>query len=353
MMLVDKKLVIVYGSQTGNAQDLAERIWRQAKHFNLQGVTLSSANNVDLNRLLDEKTLLVCVCSTTGQGDVPDNMMTFWRALMRKQLNSPTFLSSLLFSVIGLGDSSYDKYNFVAKKIYRRLLQLGATSVVDLCLCDEQNSHGVEGTYSTWSQNFWSLFGLDQKQYKYNASLSKYKIISSSKEQREESLENDVANETRPYYARLVGNTRVTAQDHFQDTRLIEIDCSNTTLLKYDAGDVLGIRPSNLEHNVNKFMEVFEHLKLDLNQSISIDSNFPDEINAEIETRLVKTVGDLIRSYLDINSVPRMSFFEIFAHLADDELESEKLMEFLQGENVEDLYNYCYRPRRSILEGEY
>jgi len=66
---------------------------------------------------------------------------------------------------------------------------------------------------------------------------------------------------------------------------------------------------------------------------------------------LIKTVGDLVENYLDINSVPRMSFFEQLSQLADDELEREKLIEFMTtADGLEDLYTYCYRPRRTILE---
>ena len=36
--------------------------------------------------------------------------------------------------VLGLGDSSYKKYNFVAKKLFKRLLQLGASALVPLAL---------------------------------------------------------------------------------------------------------------------------------------------------------------------------------------------------------------------------
>lgn len=46
-----------------------------------------------------------------------------------------------------------------------------------------------------------------------------------------------------------------------------------------------------------------------------------------------------------------MSFFELFAQLADDELEKEKLTEFIAtSDGLEDLLTYCYRPRRTILE---
>ncbi len=72
-MSYQRKLVILYGSQTGNSQDLAERIWRRAKSFQLD-TKLSSFDKCNLNMLIESRVNLICVCSTTGQGDVPDNM---------------------------------------------------------------------------------------------------------------------------------------------------------------------------------------------------------------------------------------------------------------------------------------
>ena len=40
------------------------------------------------------------------------------------------------------------------------------------------------------------------------------------------------------------------------------------------------------------------------------------------------SVGELVRGYLDIGSIPRRSFFEMLSHFAEDELEREKLQEF-------------------------
>jgi sulfite reductase alpha subunit-like flavoprotein len=38
-----------------------------------------------------------------------------------------------------LGDSSYQKFNFAAKKLHKRLLQLGATALINPGLGDEQH----------------------------------------------------------------------------------------------------------------------------------------------------------------------------------------------------------------------
>merc|ERR1711973_344408 len=57
-----------------------------------------------------------------------------------------------------------------------------------------------------------------------------------------------------------------------------------------------------------------------------------------------------VTSYLDIQSIPRRWFFELLSHFSTDELEKEKCLEFNTAEGQQDLYEYCNRPRRHILE---
>jgi len=45
-----------------------------------------------------------------AQGDPPENMKRFWRFMLRKGLSADS-LSAVQFSVFGLGDSNYPKYN--------------------------------------------------------------------------------------------------------------------------------------------------------------------------------------------------------------------------------------------------
>ena len=130
----EKTLIILFGSQTGTSQDLAERIWKKAKSNNLSAI-ISSFDKFNLENL-NEETFLLCVCSTTSDGVEPDNMQKFWKVAMRKSFPKD-FMSLVKFAVVGLGDSSYEKFNFTAKKLHKRLLQLGAIPLLDVCLCDE------------------------------------------------------------------------------------------------------------------------------------------------------------------------------------------------------------------------
>lgn len=51
-----------------------------------------------------------------------------------------------------------------------------------------------------------------------------------------------------------------------------------------------------------------------------------------------------------VKAVPRRYIFELLAHFTNSELEREKLIEFSSPKGQEDLYTYCNRPRRTILE---
>ena len=62
--------------------------------------------------------------------------------------------------MVGLGDSSSEKYNFVAKKLHRRLEQLGGKSVVDLGLGDDQHFSGYDGGLDAWLEKLYvKVFG--------------------------------------------------------------------------------------------------------------------------------------------------------------------------------------------------
>lgn len=86
------KITVLYGSETGNAQDVAERIWREAKYYHFHA-SVQPLNDYSIVELIYEQ-FVVFVCSTTGQGEEPDNMKTFWKFLLRKNL-PPDSLSNV------------------------------------------------------------------------------------------------------------------------------------------------------------------------------------------------------------------------------------------------------------------
>jgi sulfite reductase alpha subunit-like flavoprotein len=75
-------LLVLYGSQTGTAQDVAERVARDAQRrrwpVRLMPMDRLGRNGgfLDGMRALDDASVaaVVFICATTGQGQEPDNM---------------------------------------------------------------------------------------------------------------------------------------------------------------------------------------------------------------------------------------------------------------------------------------
>lgn len=103
---------------------------------------------------LPRERYVVFVVSTMGQGDPPDSMKDFWTYLTRKSLGA-RWLEGLFYAVFGLGDSTYGKYNYPAKKLDRRLFNLGAERITEKGLGDDQHSSGYEGALDPWLLILW------------------------------------------------------------------------------------------------------------------------------------------------------------------------------------------------------
>lgn len=146
-------LAVLYGSQTGTAQDVAEALARQALRRGF-AATVSSLDAFDISAL-PKTSLALFVVSTTGEGEAPDNMKSFWRFLLRRNLPADS-LSSMRMAILGLGDSGYTKFNAAARRLRARLLQLGATEVASIGLGDDRSERGVEGDVDAWSKSLWA-----------------------------------------------------------------------------------------------------------------------------------------------------------------------------------------------------
>ncbi|XP_044776264.1 NADPH-dependent diflavin oxidoreductase 1 isoform X4 [Neomonachus schauinslandi] len=350
-------LLVLFGSQTGTAQDVSERLGREARRRRLD-CRVQALDSYSVVNLINEP-LVIFVCATTGQGDPPDNMKNFWRFIFRKNL-PPTSLCQMDFAVLGLGDSSYAKFNFVAKKLHRRLLQLGGRALLPVCLGDDQHELGPDAAVDPWLHDLWGkVLGLYPvpldlgtipagvplpSKFTLHFLLAAPRVCSEG--QRVAGTDpQGPPSEQQPFLAPMVTNQRVTGPSHFQDVRLMEFDITGSGL-SFAAGDVVLIQPENTASHTQRFCQV---LGLDPDQTFTL---LPREPGVPCPARLPQpcSVRHLVSCYLDIASVPRRSFFELLACLSPHELEREKLLHFSSPQGQEELYSYCSRPRRTILE---
>eukprot|EP00960_Hanusia_phi_P018409 542789-Hanusia_phi.AAC.4 len=139
-MAQGRRLVVLYGSQTGTAEEIAFQVSCRLASAGAQP-TCASLISCSLEQL-EQTTTALFVVSTTGDGEPPLTMRRFWMTLRRRDL-SKSCLSQLRYAVYGCGDSSYPKFNAVARRLDVRLEALGAKRLCDIVLGDEQSQLGV------------------------------------------------------------------------------------------------------------------------------------------------------------------------------------------------------------------
>ncbi|KAK0745081.1 hypothetical protein B0T21DRAFT_381147 [Apiosordaria backusii] len=145
-------MAILYGSETGNAEEIAIELEDMARRLHYQ-TKMDEMDSFKLSDLL-KVSLVIFVTSTTGQGDMPTNTLNFWKNLRREKLNNSNCLGSVKFAIFGLGDSGYRKFNWAARKLQVRLLQLGASEFFRAAEADERHDNGIESIYLPWKAEF-------------------------------------------------------------------------------------------------------------------------------------------------------------------------------------------------------
>ncbi|MBT3356920.1 MAG: hypothetical protein HN401_00980 [Euryarchaeota archaeon] len=127
----DRSMIILFGSQSGNSEDLASKFAKKAGDYGLSA-EVTDMDDFDFTSLSDKKRVLI-ICSTWGEGEMPDNAEELWQTSLKAADGS---LSGVYFSVLSLGDSSYEFYCQSGKDWDSQFEKLGATRLVERVDCD-------------------------------------------------------------------------------------------------------------------------------------------------------------------------------------------------------------------------
>lgn len=143
-------VLVVHASQTGFAQQLAERSAESLRSSGL-AVKLRAIGEVD-NAMLATTSRVLFVASTTGEGDPPDQALAFVRDVMGK----PAALGHLRYAVLALGDREYEHFCGFGHRLDNWLRQHSAQSLFDIVEVDNAD----ESVLRHWQHHLGQLSGV-------------------------------------------------------------------------------------------------------------------------------------------------------------------------------------------------
>ncbi|MEM9604342.1 MAG: sulfite reductase subunit alpha [Pseudomonadota bacterium] len=303
-------LDIVFGSQTGNAEQLAESAAELASQSGFSPA-LRCLDDLDMAALASVRRCLVVV-STYGEGEMPDNAELFWESL---SATTAPRLEQMHYAVLALGDTSYDDFCEAGKLIDTRFEQLGATRVAARIDCDVD----FEDPANDWLE----------------AVLPKVRDTVADDELADTASETPTPTERKkptwtrknPYTAQTLENHLLSGADSAKEIRHFSFSLGDSGI-EYDAGDALCVMPRNCPALVELLLQ---------------------RVNAtgeEVVAGYDQPLAQVLQQQLEIVTPPKTLLQWLHDLGADDELsrvvsngDKEALETFLWGRDTLDLLN--------------
>lgn len=227
-------VTILYGSQTGNGRGVAKALAEKAQS---QGYVVNLASMGEYNvRQLKQEAVLLLVVSTHGEGEAPDDAIELHKFLASKRAPK---LDNLHYSVLALGDSSYEFFCQTGKDFDARLAALGAKSLLPLIECDVD----YEAAAGQWHADV-----LEAVKPLIETSSASVVSIGTAK-----AIGESEFTKQNPYSAEVLVSQKITGRGSDRDVRHVEIDLGDSGLT-YQAGDALGVWFSNNEALVEEIL---------------------------------------------------------------------------------------------------
>ena len=232
-------LTVLYGSQTGNGQGVAETLAVKAREQGMP-VRLESMADFEPRKLKSEQHVLFVV-STHGEGDPPDDAEDLRDFLFSKKAPK---LEGLNYSVLALGDSSYEQFCQTGREFDERLEALGATRVHARVDCDLDYDEPAEAWGKAALAEVAGTLEAETVPLVADTSVLHLRPVDSGPKYTEQN----------PYVAEMLADQKITGRGSDKDVRHVEFDLEGSGL-SYEPGDSLGIVHRNPERVVEDLID--------------------------------------------------------------------------------------------------
>ena len=344
-----RPMTILYGSETGNTQELAYRTGELAKQRGFE-VTIKELDEVEIGELWDHKNLVI-MCSTCGEGDVPKNAQAFMDKLAKMTCGEAekASLDGVEFSVFAMGDSSYHEFCKVGKDIDTMLAQLGAKRSIEIGIGNDRDEDKFETGFEKWIPDFWKIQNAPEPAVS-GAPASAFDLIALSADEHVVAPYKAI---TAPgaVVASLEFCKRLTPEDYARDIRHVRIGLNEEQDLPYMLGDVLNVYPRNTPSRVRAFLTEYganpdEMIKLTPVPGANVDAR---KRSAALRPR---TIEQIFTEVLDVFGRPNRGFYKTLARFAPEGSASKAELEMLAGESAEGKKLYSELTAEAVTYGD-
>jgi sulfite reductase (NADPH) flavoprotein alpha-component len=231
---VRPKVTLLWASQTGNTESLIERYATRLMESRFE-IRTSCMEDYQVASLAKSQYVLL-MTSTFGDGDPPDNAQSFWTQL---SADDAPRLEGVRFAVLALGDRNYDQFCGHGRRLDERLAAQGALRLMDRVDCDGEYQESAD----TWLERV--IVRINEEDAALHA-VPPGGMINAV-------VRGAVPTKARPAASRLVSNLRLNRQGAAKDTRYFSLNTGGSGL-EYEAGDALGVWPSNCPELVDELI---------------------------------------------------------------------------------------------------
>ncbi|MCV7179116.1 diflavin oxidoreductase [Mycolicibacterium sphagni] len=221
-------LIIGYASDMGTAEYIAMQLADAVKAVGLDA-TETELNDISLDDVR-AATHFVVVASTFGEGEVPDNGTVFWEEL----LATDDGFDGLGYTVLALGDSSYELFCNAGRIIDDRLTELGAQRLAERVEFDCYR----EGDAKEWLADTAKMLEAA------GAAASGHTATTPAEPRPTPLRQVSPWTDASPYRATAVVNRLLTAAESDKEVRHVELDLGDSGIT-YEAGDSVAVHPVN------------------------------------------------------------------------------------------------------------